>query len=95
MTVSCRATVEPLRTSRAEDRAIADHPLILVAGAGGFIGGHLVARPAARRAYRIAAPWTSSRSTEWYQLFDDVENLVARPAASRTRAETALPRRCT
>ncbi|MGH9185739.1 MAG: NAD-dependent epimerase/dehydratase family protein, partial [Acidimicrobiales bacterium] len=47
----------------------------LVTGAGGFIGGHLVAR-------LRAAGFTQVRAVdvkpphEWYQRFDDVENLV-------------------
>src|SRR3954469_9321081 len=50
--------------------------LILVAGGGGFIGGHLVAR------FRDAG-FTRIRSVDvkplnqWYQTFDDVENIVA------------------
>jgi GDP-D-mannose 3', 5'-epimerase len=50
--------------------------LILVAGGGGFIGGHLVAR------FRDAG-FTRIRSVDvkpmdqWYQTFDDVENVVA------------------
>ena len=50
--------------------------LIVVAGGGGFIGGHLVAR------FRDAG-FTRIRSVDvkpleqWYQTFDDVENVVA------------------
>ncbi len=50
--------------------------LILVAGGGGFIGGHLVAH------FREQG-YTNIRSVdvkpfdEWYQVFDDVENIQA------------------
>jgi nucleoside-diphosphate-sugar epimerase len=46
---------------------------IVVAGAGGFIGGHLVAR-LRRQGYRVRAVDRKPVS-EWYQPFDDVENL--------------------
>src|SRR2546423_7175406 len=49
--------------------------LTLVAGAGGFIGGHLVS--ALRRTEgRIRAVDVKPRK-DWYQLFDDVENVEA------------------
>ncbi|MDA0658342.1 MAG: NAD-dependent epimerase/dehydratase family protein [Planctomycetota bacterium] len=50
--------------------------LILVAGGGGFIGGHLID-------YFRRKGFTNIRSVdvkpvdEWYQVFDDVENVVA------------------
>ena len=48
--------------------------LVVVTGAGGFIGGNLVADLRRKGYARIRAvdvkPWD-----EWYQLFDDVENL--------------------
>jgi len=48
--------------------------LIVVAGAGGFIGGHLVAvlRAQGRPVRAVDIKPTSA----WYQVFDDVENLV-------------------
>jgi len=48
--------------------------LIVVAGAGGFIGGHLVAdlRAQGRRVRAVDIKPTDA----WYQVFDDVENLV-------------------
>ncbi len=48
--------------------------LIVVAGAGGFIGGHLVAelRAQGRRVRAVDIKPTNA----WYQEFDDVENLV-------------------
>ncbi len=56
--------------------------LVLVTGAGGFIGGHLVANLRQSglkvRAVDRKAPW------EWYQSFDDVENIradLSQPAA--------------
>ena len=91
MAVSCRATVEPLRTSRAEDRAIADHPLILVAGAGGFIGGHLVAALRRRGQQRVRAV-DAKPLPEWWQRFPDTDNLVLdlrRPEACGAAARGA------
>jgi GDP-D-mannose 3',5'-epimerase len=46
---------------------------ILVAGAGGFIGGHLVGRLIARGARRVRAIDRKPLS-EWYQLFPSAEN---------------------
>jgi len=50
-----------------------DH--VLVCGAGGFIGGHLVADLRAKGAPRIRAV-DKKPLDQWYQRFDDVENLV-------------------
>jgi nucleoside-diphosphate-sugar epimerase len=50
--------------------------LILVAGAGGFIGGHLVARLRDRGYWRIRAV-DIKPCDEWYQRFDDIENISA------------------
>ena len=47
---------------------------VLVTGAGGFIGGNLVAALRARGHERIRAV-DSKPFAEWYQRFDDVENL--------------------
>jgi len=47
---------------------------VVVAGAGGFIGGHLVAALRANGARAIRAVDVKPFD-EWYQLFDDVENL--------------------
>jgi GDP-D-mannose 3', 5'-epimerase len=49
--------------------------LILVTGAGGFIGGHLVA-DLLHQGQRVRAVDTKPLS-EWYQVFDDVETIVA------------------
>lgn len=49
--------------------------LVVVTGAGGFIGGSLVARLRAAGQQRIRAV-DIKRWQEWYQRFDDVENLV-------------------
>ena len=46
---------------------------IVVCGAGGFIGGHLVAQLRAAGASRVRAV-DSKPLGEWYQKFDDVEN---------------------
>jgi nucleoside-diphosphate-sugar epimerase len=50
--------------------------VILVTGAGGFIGGHLVARLRALGHRNIRAVDIKPLG-EWYQKFDDVENVVA------------------
>src|SRR5258707_13030166 len=47
---------------------------ILVAGAGGFIGGHLV-KALLRDGFDIRAV-DQKPISEWYQLFADVENLT-------------------
>jgi len=56
---------------RGEGRGV-----VLVAGAGGFIGGHLVARLRAQGVANIRAVDRKPLS-EWYQLFPDVENRQA------------------
>ena len=48
--------------------------LVVVTGAGGFIGGHLVAELRRRGFERIRAVDVKPLD-EWYQSFDDVENL--------------------
>ena len=48
--------------------------LVLVAGAGGFIAGHLVA-DLRRQGYRKIRAVDIKPLEEWYQKFDDVENL--------------------
>lgn len=50
--------------------------LILVAGGGGFIGGHLVRSLRARGFTRIRSI-DIKPIDDWYQVFDDVENVVA------------------
>jgi nucleoside-diphosphate-sugar epimerase len=50
--------------------------LILVAGGGGFIGGHLVAQLREEGFTRIRSVDVKPLS-QWYQVFDDVENVVA------------------
>jgi nucleoside-diphosphate-sugar epimerase len=49
--------------------------LVLVTGAGGFIGGHLVA-DLRRQGYRRLRAVDIRPLEEWYQRFDDVENLL-------------------
>ena len=51
-----------------------DH--VLVTGAGGFIGGHLVRRLREDGVGRIRAVDCKPKD-EWYQVFDDVENIHA------------------
>jgi nucleoside-diphosphate-sugar epimerase len=49
--------------------------LAVVAGAGGFIGGHLVA---ALRSHRVSVRAVDIKpTTEWFQVFEDAENVVA------------------
>jgi nucleoside-diphosphate-sugar epimerase len=48
--------------------------LIVVCGAGGFIGGHLIAQLRSQGATRLRAVDIKPLH-EWYQKFDDVENL--------------------
>ncbi|MFV2067269.1 MAG: NAD-dependent epimerase/dehydratase family protein [Pirellulales bacterium] len=48
--------------------------LIVVAGGGGFIGGHLLAS-LRRRGFTKLRSVDIKPSDEWYQRFDDVENL--------------------
>jgi GDP-D-mannose 3', 5'-epimerase len=49
------------------------HDLIVVTGAGGFIGGHLIADLRAA-GYRRLRAVDSKPLAQWYQRFDDVEN---------------------
>jgi GDP-D-mannose 3', 5'-epimerase len=51
-----------------------DRPIV-VAGAGGFIGGHLVA--GLRGGGRPVRAVDIKQLSEWYQVFDDAENVVA------------------
>lgn len=53
-----------------------NNDLILVAGAGGFIGGHLVAS-LRQRGFTNIRGVDIKPCEEWYQCFDDVENVVA------------------
>jgi nucleoside-diphosphate-sugar epimerase len=48
---------------------------VLVAGGGGFIGGHLVAE-LRRRGLKVRAADVKALA-EWYQVFPDVDNVVA------------------
>jgi nucleoside-diphosphate-sugar epimerase len=48
--------------------------LVLVTGAGGFIGGHLIA-DLRRQGFRRLRAVDIKPVDEWYQRFDDVENL--------------------
>jgi nucleoside-diphosphate-sugar epimerase len=53
---------------------MSDRPIV-VAGAGGFIGGHLVAR--LRAEGRPVRAVDIKPLSEWYQVFDGAENVVA------------------
>ena len=57
---------------RMADKHTAD--LVVVTGAGGFIGGHLIA-DLRRQGYRRLRAVDIKPLDEWYQRFDDVENL--------------------
>ena len=50
--------------------------IITVGGGGGFIGGHLVAKLRQENGVRIRAI-DIKPTDQWYQVFDDVENVVA------------------
>ena len=50
--------------------------LIVVAGGGGFIGGHLIAELRRQNYWRIRSIDIKPLN-EWYQVFDDVDNIVA------------------
>ena len=50
------------------------HKIAVVTGAGGFIGGHLVAE-FRRKGYKHVRAVDVKPLDEWYQRFDDVENL--------------------
>ena len=49
--------------------------LILIAGAGGFIGGSLVGE-FRRQGYSKIRAVDIKPYEEWHQIFDDVENLI-------------------
>ena len=49
--------------------------LIVVAGGGGFIGGHLIAE-FRKRGFKNLRSVDVKPTDEWYEVFDDVENLV-------------------
>ena len=57
---------------RMADRHTSD--LVVVTGAGGFIGGHLIA-DLRRQGYQRLRAVDIKPLDEWYQRFDDVENL--------------------
>ncbi|MCA1595112.1 MAG: NAD-dependent epimerase/dehydratase family protein [Chloroflexi bacterium] len=53
---------------------VAQDASILVAGGGGFIGGHLIA-DLLRQGYKKIRSADQKPLTEWYQVFPEVENL--------------------
>ena len=65
--------------------------LILVAGGGGFIGGHLVAQLREKGCERIRSVDVKPFD-QWYQVFDDVENVEA-DLKLRDACQDGLPRR--
>jgi nucleoside-diphosphate-sugar epimerase len=62
---------------------------IVVCGAGGFIGGHLVA-DLRRQGFADIRAVDKKPFEEWYQKFDDVENLVL-DLQEKEACEMALP----
>ncbi|GAB6041445.1 NAD-dependent epimerase/dehydratase family protein [Endothiovibrio diazotrophicus] len=67
--------------------------LIVVAGGGGFIGGHLLARLRRQGFTRLRAVDIKPLA-QWFQVFDDVDNQVAdlreRPAADAACRDAAF-----
>jgi len=57
-----------------EQRKLQNDTRVVVAGAGGFIGGHLVAQ-FRNQGYKQIRAVDEKPLDEWYQRFDDVENL--------------------
>lgn len=65
--------------------------LVLVTGAGGFIGGHLVAE-LRRSGHSNIRAVDHKNPADWFQRFEDVENLqldLMKPEACRTAARNA------
>jgi GDP-D-mannose 3',5'-epimerase len=60
--------------SSCREATLQNHNTIVVAGAGGFIGGHLVATLRSQGHKHIRAVDVKPLN-EWYQRFDDVDNL--------------------
>src|SRR6266516_191966 len=70
-----RPRARPARHFSARERTDMSAETILVAGAGGFIGGHLVAK--LRDQGHTVRAVDIKPLTEWYQVFEDVDNRVA------------------
>src|SRR5690606_2240019 len=77
-TGSRRSSTAPCVDAPAAAQARRSEPMehVLVTGAGGFIGGHLVRRLRDGGVGRIRAVDCKPKD-EWYQVFDDVENVQA------------------
>ena len=60
-------------TRGSDHQNMSKHDLFVVAGAGGFIGGHLVKKLREEGFEEIRAV-DQKPISEWYQVFDDVEN---------------------
>ena len=70
---------------------MSQHDIILVAGAGGFIGGHLIKR-LREEGFENLRGVDQKPISEWYQVFSDVENHVLelkRPDVCRTAMRDA------
>jgi GDP-D-mannose 3', 5'-epimerase len=66
LNTSCSVSADPSRSSKNDE--------VVVCGAGGFIGGHLVASLRSDGVGRIRAV-DQKPLNDWFQRFDDVENL--------------------
>jgi nucleoside-diphosphate-sugar epimerase len=55
-------------------KKMSNHDLLVVAGVGGFVGGHLVKKLREDGFEKIRAV-DQKPISEWYAVFDDVENL--------------------
>ena len=66
---------------------MADHPLVVVAGAGGFIGGHLVAALRRHGRHRLRAVDIKPVG-EWWQHFSDGSSTPIRPSVCSTCSST-------
>jgi GDP-D-mannose 3',5'-epimerase len=65
--------------------------VVVVGGGGGFIGGHLIS-DLRRRGFRRLRAVDIKPPADWYQVFDDIENVQAdlrEPAACRTATQGA------
>ena len=66
--------------------------LIVVAGGGGFIGGHLIAELRRQNYWRIRSVDIKPLE-EWYQVYDEVENCRRRLKDACARGAAKAPRR--
>ena len=62
-------------TTKISSELLSKDDLVLVTGAGGFIGGHLIAE-LRNQGYRNLRAVDRRVFSEWYQLFDEVDNCI-------------------